>query len=160
MPSSLPYFIDGRGELAWDIPDTNPSGTVHSICGYGHTVDASYMSDSGSDIMRVVIRLNGAPLDAVQVGQAFPDQDGGPYVIVEKWEHCIDEFEAVVVTAAREDVYLKAMECLASVKAGMPPRKAGIRVDAEPTGFPSYAFSSAGPRKAGIRADAEPHADQ
>ena len=118
MPPYLPYFITDRGELEWDIPDTNPTaGPFHSICGHDHTIDALYMTDSGSDIMRIVIRLNGASPDIVQVGQTFPDVDGSPYIIVEKWNRRDDDFEAVVVTAAREDVHLKAMEYLERAKA-------------------------------------------
>ena len=63
-------------------------------------------------IIKIDVRLNGAPPEAVKVGQTIPDQDGGPYVIVEARAHGAGTFEAVEVKAVREDVYLEAVESL------------------------------------------------
>ena len=119
MPS-LPYTIADtgplKGILVWDEPETNATGPVHSICGHDYTVDACYRSDSGSDIMAIRIRLNGAPPDIVKIGQTFPDIDGTPYVIVGRMEYDLDTLKAIDITAAREDVYLKAMEDVERVK--------------------------------------------
>lgn len=126
MPS-LPYAITDRGEIAWDKPQRNSSAPVHSICGYGHTVTASYWSDSGAESMSVELRLNGASPDIVKIGQTFPDQDGSPYVIVDRREHGKDTFAAVTVTVVREDVHAKAMEDMERARRRIASRNAALR---------------------------------
>ena len=100
---------DGSGPV-WAEANTVESAPVHSIVGFGHIVDAAYWSKGGDLIAKIDVRLNGAPSDAVKVGQTIPDQDGCPYVVVEAREHGAGPFAAVEAKAVREDVYLEAMD--------------------------------------------------
>lgn len=123
MPSSPSYTITDSAELVWSEPEHKGPAPVHTLVGYGHSVDASYWSDCGSELIEIDIAPTGLDEQVFGVGQAIPDIDGGPYVIIGVQEYGQGPHERTRITAAREDVHDKAVEELERARASLRMRR-------------------------------------
>lgn len=126
MPSFPSYTITDSAELVWAEPEHKGPAAVHTLVGYGHSVDASYWSDSGSDLIEIDIAPTGLDEQVFGVGQGIPDLDGGPYVIVDVQEYEEGPDMRTRIIAAREDVHGRAAEELERAKASLRMRRRAL----------------------------------